>query len=193
MKRKLPSSSNSSTSSKMKKRPKKLEFSTLSAYRKAELLELLQWLAIHPTHARTILAIASKEHYMAQRVIEHTQTTYAKKYNLILNTGQFDVRQRFKSGPRKDPNCRGEWFPIYFEDSIYLSTPRQLHSLKFLVAEGSQGENVGPLYKFIAENYEIIKNDLNFSRDLTPQKKDISKIPRPRYQSRQPAAFWNFS
>jgi hypothetical protein len=50
---------------------------------------------------------------------------------------------------------------------------------------------MGPLFRFIVENYEIIKNDLNKVRELIPQKKDVRGIPNPQKQPLQPAAFWN--
>jgi len=177
-----------------KGKPRALKFEDMSFYRKAEFYELQQWLALHPKYAEVILSIVSKEHPVAQRIIEYAQTGYAKKYNLCLSDGKFDVRERFKFGPRKDPNCRGEWIRIPYKEEVYRTTTRQLHDLIFVVAGGATPDqnvqDMGPLYHYIVKNYEMIKNDLNHCRELVPNKKDISHIPRPKRQATRTAAYW---
>jgi hypothetical protein len=148
-----------------------------------EYYDLLNRFAKHPNETDIIVAIASKEHKIAQRIIEYTQTGYAKTYNLVL-PGGYDVRERFKFGPRKDVNCRGPPFPFNWRSTIYCMTFKQGNGLTSLV--------FGPLYDYINDDdrYEMIKNDLNHRRELIPQKKDISGIQRPQRQLPQPAAFW---
>lgn len=190
-----------------KRKPKRIEFEDMTFFKKGEFYELQNWLAANQDYADIIMSIVAKEHHVAQRIIEYAQTGYAKKYNLCLDNGRFDVRERFKYGPRKDPNCRGEWLPVPYKDEIYRTTTRQLHGLIFAVAGGLHPDTLdfvkrepssksapsiplGPLFQYILDNYEVIKNDLNHNRDLIPQKKKVSNIPRPRCQAPRTAAYW---
>jgi hypothetical protein len=196
---------------KVKKKPPCQQPTEMQFYEKLEYYELMNWLALHPFYAMFVLLIVSKELKVSQRVIEYTQTIYAKKYNLLLNQGRYDVQEKFRCGPRKDPNCRGKRFPIPYRDAVYKSTNRQLPNLIFVVAGGfvapcfhekvdptlsfqelheKYQHMLGPLLVYILQHYEMIKNDLNAARELLPQKKDVSHISRPQRQPIRPAAWW---
>ena len=128
----------------------------MTFYRKLEYYELMNWLAQHPLHAEVIMSIISKEHHMSQRVIEYTSTGFAKKYNLRLNQGRFDVRERFKFGERRDINCRGARISVPYKNQIIPSTPRQLHSSIFLTHAGcdeerSTSDTLSPIFILIDE------------------------------------------
>lgn len=230
-------------------KPKRLKFEEMPFSKKCEFFELMNWLATHPLEAEVIMSIISKESPIAQRIIEYTQTGYAKKYNLRLEENRLDVSKSFKFGPRKDPNCRGPRLPPYpYKNAIYCSTARQLHSLIFTVARKKDSnnsascrpetvesqkfksllieyvnqeekvyldplqnvdqddhketpmikrkklmenyQNLGPVFRYIVEHYEVIKNDLNSIRELLPQKKDVSGIQRPEKLPPRPSAYW---
>ena len=55
----------------------------------------LNWLAKHAFWTAIIMSIICKEQSIAQRIIEHVTTFYARRYNLILDNDSFNVRQRF--------------------------------------------------------------------------------------------------
>ena len=162
-----------------------LEFHEMTFRQRVEYYACLNWLAKHPTEAEIIISIIRKEQSIAQRIIEHVTTFYARRYNLVLENDSFNVRERFKAklnGSRKDPNCRGPRIKIVYKNKIVVTTLEQLACLIFVVST--------PVYQYIVDNYDLIKNDLNYRRDLVPTKKDISNIKRPQKQPPTRAAYW---
>lgn len=155
------------TETENKKGFKILSWEDMTFDERALWLRISNFFHSHPKETKWIMNVVEKrQDGIAQRIIEHVISTFARKWNLHLGDGRYNVFSRHKGkryGMRKDPNCRGYRVEWVYGNRIVYSTFSQM-SCNILCS-------LSPVPDFIAANYEAIKNDLSEDRKLPLKKK----------------------